>query len=54
MVLIAWSMCDSSTISGGDRAMMSPVVRISRPRSCSAACCQPPPSGLAPRRPGLF
>ena len=33
MVLIAWSMCDSSTISGGDRAMMSPVVRIRTPRS---------------------
>ena len=33
IVLIAWSMCDSSTISGGDRAMMSPVVRISTPRS---------------------
>ena len=29
IVLIAWSICASSTISGGDSAMMSPVVRMS-------------------------
>ena len=31
-----WSMCDFSMISGGDSAIVSPVVRISRPRSQAA------------------
>ena len=32
-MLKIWSMWLFSTISGGDSAMMSPVVRISRPLS---------------------
>ena len=62
-VLIAWSMCDSSTISGGERAMVSPVERTITPacrsrlasrrsRACRARRGRDS-SSMAPTRPML-